>query len=209
MRLSPLCLLRWPTRGNSLHRKNQPVFSESCRLYNYRQITESQRALIRLICHSDALGTMGSYITRYCSCGAVLESFYGGSAKMTGTPFLECDRCGKIFDRQHIAAEWDLMTPRFQVEVKINSFVRKLFIGGAWVLFGVYGTAMYLLKPPDLLAMNHVLLLFVWIAVAVPLAACFYKRDIDGQIRRSRERMADPSYHSKLVAIGYLKDKAI
>lgn len=148
---------------------------------------------------------MGSHITRYCTCGAVLESFYGGSAKLTGVPFLECRRCGNTFDREHIATEWALMTPRFQAEVKITSFVRKLLIGGGYILFGVYGVAMYALQPSDLLAMNHAVLLFVWAAVTLPVSAYFYTRDINGQIARSNKRMADPCYRDKLIALGYLK----
>ena len=149
---------------------------------------------------------MGSYITRYCTCGAVLESFYGGSAKITGIPFLECSRCGKVFDRQHIATEWELMSPAFRAEVKATNFGRKLFILGTYILFGVYGVAMYLLKPPDLLAMNHAVLITTWSFLAVPLCVYFYRRDIDGQITRSRQRMADPAYRAKLIALEYLKD---
>lgn len=148
---------------------------------------------------------MGSFVTRYCTCGAVLEQFFGGSAKCTGVPFLECGCCGKIFDRQRIVTEWDLMTPRFKMEVKTTAFLRKLLIGGAWILFGVYGAALYFLKPADVLAMNHRLLLLLWSAAALPVSVYFYKRDIDRQIARSRERMADPNYRSRLISLGYLE----
>ncbi|HUT89607.1 MAG TPA: hypothetical protein VMY37_08935 [Thermoguttaceae bacterium] len=97
------------------------------------------------------------------------------------------------------------MTPAFRAAVKTTAFVRKLLILGAYMLFGVYGVAMYVLTPPDLLAMNHAVLISIWVVLALPLCAYFYSRDIGGQIARSRQRMADPSYRAKLIALGYAK----
>lgn len=151
---------------------------------------------------------MGIYRSYSCpKCGKTLESFVPEGSRGVGEPFRQCPKCQAHVVVKELFNEWDLLTPAEQRGMRYRAVWTAVQLGGfGGIVVGMVSVYWFM----ETIGSRQSLVLGGLYVGALTLLGFsvhfhFVKRGLQDAILQSKERMRNPAYCAKLVALRLMK----